>query len=57
MANQDIKPTRGELLNIRRRIRFAKQSQKVLKMKRDGLIVEFFQLLEEIGRASCRERV
>lgn len=50
MANQDIKPTRGELLNIRRRIRFAKQSQKVLKMKRDGLIVEFFQLLEEVRR-------
>ncbi len=44
---QDIKPTRSELLRIKRQIRIAKSGYSLLKKKRDGLILEFFEILKK----------
>jgi V/A-type H+/Na+-transporting ATPase subunit D len=47
MALRDIKPTRSELINLKRRIALSERGYKILKMKRDGLILEFFKVLAE----------
>ncbi len=47
MALRDIKPTRSELINLKRRIQLSERGYKILKMKRDGLILEFFKVLGE----------
>ncbi len=47
MALRDIKPTRSELINLKRRIVLSERGYKILKMKRDGLIIEFFKVLEK----------
>jgi V/A-type H+-transporting ATPase subunit D len=47
MALRDIKPTRSELIGLKRRIKLSERGYKILKMKRDGLILEFFKVLEE----------
>ena len=47
MALRDIKPTRSELINLKRKIRLSERGYKILKMKRDGLILEFFKVLAE----------
>ena len=43
----DIKPTRSELINLKRRIALSERGYKILKMKRDGLILEFFKVLAD----------
>jgi len=47
MPRMEVKPTRSELLEIKRRIKLTKSGYKILKMKRDGLIIEFFKILEQ----------
>lgn len=47
MPQNEIKPTRSELLEIKRKIKLTKSGYKILKMKRDGLILEFFKILEQ----------
>ena len=47
MALRDIKPTRSELIGLKRRIQLSERGYKILKMKRDGLILEFFKVLAQ----------
>lgn len=44
---QDVKPTRSELLEVKKKIRLSQSGYKLLKMKRDGLIIEFFKVLND----------
>ena len=48
MSIADVKPTRSELIVTRRRIKLSISGHKLLKMKRDGLIIEFFELLPKV---------
>src|SRR3972149_1224736 len=46
MVLAQYKPTRSQLLQLRRTRRTAERGHRLLKLKRDALIVEFFRVLE-----------
>ena len=47
MSAHDVTPNRSVLLDLKKRIKLTQSGYKVLKMKRDGLIIEFFEVLEK----------
>ncbi|MDR3075245.1 MAG: V-type ATP synthase subunit D, partial [Candidatus Methanoplasma sp.] len=47
MGSQDITPNRSVLLDLKKRIKLSQSGYKIMKMKRDGLIIEFFEVLEK----------
>ncbi|MEE9116194.1 MAG: V-type ATP synthase subunit D [Thermoplasmata archaeon] len=61
MALREFKPTRSELLEVRKRIKLSEKGYKLLRMKRDSLIMEFFKVLDKAkeirGRITEKYRI
>ncbi|MBW2182523.1 MAG: V-type ATP synthase subunit D [Deltaproteobacteria bacterium] len=52
---EGIKPTRMELLKLRKRVLLAEKGYKLLKEKRDALISEFLLIIKEVRK--CRRKM
>ena len=52
---EGIKPTRMELLKLRKRVLLAEKGHKLLKEKRDALISEFLLIIKEVRK--CRRKM
>jgi V/A-type H+-transporting ATPase subunit D len=50
----EFKPTRSALLDVRKRVRFSRKGYRILKMKRDGLVIELFKLLDQARDSRAR---
>ena len=55
MPAQEITPTRSVLLEVKKKIKLSESGYKIMKMKRDGLIIEFFDIMEQAKE--MRDRV
>ncbi|MBC7109617.1 MAG: V-type ATP synthase subunit D [Archaeoglobi archaeon] len=55
MVLREVKPTRSELMEVKRRIKLSESGYELLKRKRDGLILEFRNILERA--IEIRERM
>ncbi|MDR0888053.1 MAG: V-type ATP synthase subunit D [Candidatus Methanoplasma sp.] len=47
MSNKEVTPTRSVLLDLKKKIKLSESGYKIMKMKRDGLIIEFFEVMEK----------
>ena len=47
MPSSDVKPTRTELLATKKKIAISESGYELLKIKREGLIMSFFKVLDE----------
>lgn len=54
MARLNVKPTRMELLNLKKRVKSAKRGHKLLKDKQDGLMKTFMEIIRE-AKSTRRE--
>lgn len=52
---EGIKPTRMELLKLRKRVLLAEKGHRLLKEKRDALISEFLLIIKEVRK--CRKKM